>query len=40
MAVVASQPPWRGADILVLIDNSPEGPMKTAGRDLGTSRMI
>ena len=40
MAIGASQPPWRGADFLVMIDNSSKGPMKTAGRDLGTSGMI
>ena len=36
MAIGASQPPWRCADFLVLIDNSSKGPMKTASEDLGT----
>ena len=40
MTVAASQPSWRGANILILIDDSSEGSMKTAGWDLGTSRMI
>ena len=40
MTVAAPQPSWRGVNILILIDDSSEGPMKTAGGDLGTSGMI
>ena len=40
MSVAASQPSWRGANILILTDDSSGGPMKTAGMDLGTSGMI
>ena len=32
----ASQPSWRCANFLVLIDDSPKGPMNTASEDLGT----
>ena len=41
LAVAAPQPPRRNTDILVLAENSPEGPMSTASKELGTrgSRM-